>query len=56
MNILDIRTMILCHRYMKKINQKFVLLKVVSDNVLKLRTTNENVRNMNNNTVHLITI
>ena len=48
--------MILCHRYVKKINQKFVLLKVVSDNVLKLRTTNENVRNMNNNTVHMITI
>jgi len=31
MNILDMRTMILCHRYEKKINQKFVLLKVASD-------------------------
>ena len=53
MIILDMITMILCHR---KINQKFVLLKVASENVLKLRTTNENVRNMNNNTVDMITI
>ena len=31
MSILDKRTMILCHRNEKKINQKFVLLKVASD-------------------------
>jgi hypothetical protein len=31
MNIFDMRTMILCHRNEKKINQKFVLLKEASD-------------------------
>ena len=31
MNIFDMRTMILCHRNEKKINKKFVLLKVASD-------------------------
>ena len=31
LNIFDMRTMILCHRNEKKINKKFVLLKVASD-------------------------
>jgi len=31
MNILNMRTMILCHKNEKKINQKFALLKVASN-------------------------